>query len=243
MNQLQSKTIFVVDDDQDIRELLSEYLEAQNFCVQTADGALQLDQMMRQNTPDLIVLDVMLPGEDGYSICRRLSAASDIPILMLTANSGDTDRIIGLELGADDYMEKPFNPRELLARVRAILRRTEPRILIQPEETVEQDITILGRWQLNHQSRALISDSGEVWNISGSDYNLLNLLIDNRNEVVSRDYLYQQMKGRDATPFDRSLDVQISRLRQKLGDDGKNPQLIKTIRGVGYVLAEQLATS
>ena len=235
------KYIVVVDDDSDIRDLLSDYLEGQNFQVRTAADAVELDQLLESKIPDLIVLDIMLPGEDGFSICRRIVSQTQIPIIMLTANSEDTDRIIGLELGADDYMEKPFNPRVLLARIRAILRRSEPRQTLTRSSQGEN--TVLGNWTLNHQSRVLLSKSGERWNISGSDYNLLMVLIKSRSQVVSRESLYQLIKGRESSPFDRSLDVQISRIRQRLGDDGKNPSLIKTIRGVGYVLAEQLELS
>ncbi|MFC6670507.1 response regulator [Marinobacterium aestuariivivens] len=238
MPDAHKKHIVVVDDDSEIRDLLSEYLGVQNFRVSVAADAVELDRILASGIPDLIVLDIMLPGEDGFSICRRLVTQAQIPILMLTANSDDTDRIIGLELGADDYMEKPFNPRVLLARIRAILRRADPETA--PLVAPQGKHTALGDWTLDHQSRVLLSKTGQRWNISGSDFNLLMILIENRNRVVSRETLYHSIKGREPSPYDRSLDVQISRIRQRLGDDGKNPRLIKTIRGVGYVLAEQL---
>lgn len=230
MQGFSQKYIVVVDDDRDIRELLSEYLAAQNYVVEVAEDAVALDRILENSTPNLIILDIMLPGEDGLSICRRLAHQSKFPIIMLTANSEDTDRIVGLELGADDYMEKPFNPRVLLARIRAVLRRYEA-------SANNHEQTQLGRWSLCHIDRLMTSDTGECWNITGADYSLLMVLIENRNQVVSREVLYQQIKGRESSPYDRSLDVQISRIRQRLGDDGKNPHLIKTIRGVGYVLA------
>ena len=234
MTNTAQRTILVVDDDQEIRELLRDYLERNSFQVYTSEDATATDKILERSHVDLIVLDVMLPGEDGFSICRRLANRGTAPIIMLTASADEMDRIVGLELGADDYMAKPFNPRELLARIRAILRRTE-------NETSGHNrarFSEFGDWTLDNTSRELSNEqSSEYLDLSGADYNLLSVFLRHPQQVLSRDQLYDLTRGRESSPFDRSLDVHISRLRQRLSDDAKNPQLIKTVRGVGYVLA------
>lgn len=234
MQTEQQKRILVVDDDEDIRTLLQEYLERNGFCVEAvADG-----HGMRQKWPaqpfDLIVLDIMLPGDDGFTLCKAIRGKSNVPIIMLTAGSDETDRIIGLELGADDYVGKPFNPRELLARIKAVLRRYEE-APGQSGALSAQKIQF-GDWCLDLGNRELRGPTGEMHSLNGADFNLLRLFLGHPGQVLSRDDLSNHLRGRDASPFDRSIDVQVSRLRSRLNDDGKSPQLIKTVRGEGYIL-------
>jgi len=228
----------VVDDDADIRNLLNDYLSSQGFLVSTAENAEQLYQHLGLHAVDLIVLDIMLPGEDGYSICRKLSVQSNIPIIMLTANADDVNRIIGLEIGADDYMAKPFNPRELIARIKAILRRFEHAHI---EHNI-QTISHFGSWTLNHQSRELNHENGTQHSLSRYDFSILSIFIKNPNRTLSRDELFDHSRGRELLPLDRSLDVHISRLRQRLEENVKHPHLIKTIRGIGYIFTAHVDT-
>jgi two-component system OmpR family response regulator len=187
---------------------------------------------------DLVVLDLMLPGEDGLTLCRKLRADSDLPVIMLTARGDETDRIVGLEMGADDYVPKPFSPRELLARIKVVLRRARslPRNL-RPEEA---RVLRFAGWTLDTTTRNLLSPQGVVVALSGAEYRLLKVLLTHPNRVLNRDQLLDLTRGREAEPFDRSIDVQVSRLRQRLGDDPREPALIKTVRGEGYVLAAQV---
>ncbi len=235
------RTIVVVDDDADIRELLTDYLQDNGFNVLAAEDAKSLNILLENHKVDLIVLDIMLPGEDGYSICRRLVVQANIPILMLTANADDISRIIGLEIGADDYMSKPFNPRELLARIKAILRRTDLEQTPQVQSKNHQ-VSYFGPWHLDHESRELINSNGDVQSLTSSDFNLLLIFVSKANQELSRDELYDKSRGKEHSPFDRSLDVHISRLRQRLEDDAKKPQLIKTVRGIGYIFATHVET-
>ncbi len=230
-----ARRIFVVDDDNDIRCLLKTYLEKQQFYVETAEsGEAFLDAFASDANFDLIILDIMLPGEDGFSICRQLRTTSHVPVIMLTANSDEMDRIIGLEIGADDYLAKPFNPRELLARMKAILRRMEH---IEPNtaDKAQTQFTFAG-FLLNTVSRELTNPSGETDSLTGADYNLLTLFLNNPGTVLSREQIAEATRGRDSTPLDRFIDVHISRLRQRLGEDARHPQMIKTVRGAGYIL-------
>jgi two-component system OmpR family response regulator len=182
---------------------------------------------------DLIVLDLMLPGDDGLTLCRNLRATSDIPIIMLTARGDETDRIVGLEMGADDYLPKPFSARELLARIKVILRRTRS----LPPNLRPQDEHLLrfAGWVLDTARRQLVSPAGVATPIGGAEYKLLRVFLDHPNRVLDRDQLLDLSQGREADPLDRSIDVQVSRLRQRLGDDPRQPVLIKTLRGEGYV--------
>jgi two-component system OmpR family response regulator len=177
----------------------------------------------------------MLPGEDGLSLCRRLRASSRVPILMLTARGDEIDRIIGLEMGADDYLSKPFNPRELLARVKSVLRRA----VSLPESLADEDVRHFrfADWTLDTRTRQLLSPSGVVVDLSGSEYKLLRMLLDHPHRVLTRDQMLEFTQGREANVFDRAVDVQIGRLRRKLGDDPREPRLIKTVRNEGYVLS------
>jgi two-component system OmpR family response regulator len=227
--------ILVVDDDAEIRSLLGEYLE-KNGCKATvvADGKGMWAALARAKV-DLIVLDLMLPGEDGLALCRRLRADSDTPVIMLTARGEETDRIVGLEIGADDYVPKPFSPRELLARIKSVLRRT--RSLPRNLRAEEARAFAFAGWRLDTVARHLLSPAGIVTSLSGAEYRLLRIFLERPNHVLSRDQLMMFMHGREAEPFDRSIDNQVSRLRHRLGDDPAEPQIIKTVRGEGYVLA------
>lgn len=227
--------ILVVDDDAEIRSLLSDYLRKNDYQVTgVADGKGMLAALDRHKI-DLVVLDLMLPEEDGLVLCRNLRARSNIPIIMLTARGDETDRIVGLEMGADDYLPKPFNPRELLARIRSVLRRAHA----LPERRAVQGAQFIrfGQWKMDVVARHLIAEDGLVVALSGAECRLLKIFLEHPDRVLSRDQLLDLTQGRDAEPFDRCIDVQVSRLRQRLRDDAKEPAIIKTVRGEGYVLA------
>lgn len=228
-------SILIVDDDRDIRSLLVDYLEKNGFTAAAVSDGRGLWHSIERHHPDLIVLDVMLPGVDGLTLCRDLRARSEIPVLLLTARGEETDRIIGLEMGADDYLVKPFSPRELLARIKTILRRARslPKNL-QPEPA--RYVRFAG-WTLDTASRELVSPGQVVTPLSGGEYRMLRVFLDHPNRVLNRDQIMDALHGQEADPFDRSIDVQISRLRQRFGDDGRDPTLLKTVRGEGYVLA------
>jgi two-component system, OmpR family, response regulator len=227
--------IFVVDDDTEIRSLLREYLQKQGYRVTAVADGRGLRAAVATSHPDLIILDLMLPGEDGLTLCRDLRAKSEVPIIMLTARGDETDRIVGLELGADDYIAKPFSPRELLARIKSVLRRT--RSLPDNLKTEESGVFRFAGWALDAATRNLTSPQGVVVALSGTDFRLLKIFVDHPNRVLTRDQLIDLMLSRDAGPFDRAIDVQVSRLRQRLGEDAKEPAIIKTVRGQGYVFA------
>lgn len=231
-----NKRILVVDDDPELTELLHAYLGSQGYTVDTAADGVQMRQRLAENPPDLVILDLMLPGEDGLTLCRNLSATSRLPILMLTARGDDMDRIIGLEMGADDYLPKPFNPRELLARIKSILRRAQDN---NHQETSTKSLRFAG-WTLDLAARNLIGADGVVIALSAGEFRLLHLLADTPNTVFSRDQLMDALAGRDANPLDRTIDVMISRLRRRLNDDARDPQLIKTMRSEGYMLSAQV---
>ena len=228
--------ILIVEDDREIAALVARYL-SQNSCeVSTAGSGSEMDASMARRRPDLIVLDLNLPGEDGLSICRRLRAMSHVPILMLTAKSEEIDRIVGLELGADDYLPKPFNPRELLARIRAILRRKEILVLNGLDGTAAS--LLFAGWQLDLSLRRLRNPEGASITLTGAEFELLQAFCEHPNRILSRDQLLDMTQGRDAAgPFDRSIDVLVSRLRQKLEKTPRDPELIKTVRAGGYVFS------
>lgn len=231
-----STHILVVDDDAEIRDLLGDYLRKNGYQVTgVADGKGMSAALEREHI-DLVVLDLMLPGEDGLVLCRNLRAHSNIPVIMLTARGDETDRIVGLEMGADDYLPKPFNPRELLARIKSVLRRAQQ---VLPENHAIEDSRYIqfGEWKLDVVARHLVAGDGLVVTLSGAEYRLLKIFLEHPNRVLSRDQLLDLTQGRDTEPFDRSIDVQVSRLRQRLRDDAKEPCIIKTVRGEGYVLA------
>jgi two-component system OmpR family response regulator len=227
--------ILVVDDDAEIRSLLGEYLR-KNGCKATvvADGKAMWTALSRGKV-DLIVLDLMLPGEDGLELCRKLRADSDTPVIMLTARGEETDRIVGLEIGADDYLAKPFSARELLARIKSVLRRT--RSLPRNLRAEEARAIAFAGWRLDTFARHLISPDGVLTSLSGAEFRMLRIFLGHPNHVLSRDQLMVLTHGREAEPFDRSIDNQVSRLRHRLGEDPADPKIIKTVRGEGYVLA------
>ena len=226
--------ILIVDDDREIRELLARFMEKQGFRVTTAREAREARKLWPLGRYHLVVLDLMMPGESGLDFARWLRGGSDVPIVMLTAMGEETDRIVGLELGADDYVAKPFNPRELLARIRAVLRRAHGEgARRDPLPTAIR----FGGWMLEPARRRLLNPDGAEVPLTGGEYELLTVLVERPNRVLTRDMLMDLLRGRQAGPFDRAIDVAVSRLRRKLEDDGRNPSLIKTVRGGGYVLA------
>ncbi len=227
--------ILVVDDDREIRELLARFLERHQFRVTTARDTREARRALPSGHYQLLILDLMLPGEGGLDFARWLRQSSDVPIIMLTAMGEETDRIVGLEMGADDYLAKPFNPRELLARVRAVLRRTTERE--ERRSGASAKALRFAGWTLEPARRRLLSPDGVEVALTGGEYDLLAALLDRANRVLTRDMLLDLLRGRQAGPFDRAIDVAISRLRRKLEDDGRHAQLIKTVRGGGYVLA------
>ncbi len=227
--------ILVVDDDREIRDLLARFLERHRFRVTAVRDARDARRAWPSAHFQLVVLDLMLPGEGGLDLARWMRQQSDVPIVMLTAMGEETDRIIGLELGADDYVPKPFNPRELLARMRAVLRRTADRPERRPGEA-DRPMRFAG-WTLEPARRRLLNPEQVEVPLTGGEYDLLLALVERANKVLTRDMLLDLLRGRQAGPFDRAIDVAISRLRRKLEDDGRQAQLIKTVRGGGYVLA------
>lgn len=227
----QSPHILVVDDDREIRDLLARFLGDHGHRVSTAAGGREMRQALKEWRIDLIVLDLMMPGEDGLELCRKLRADSQIPIIMLTAMGEETDRIVGLEMGADDYLPKPFNPRELLARIKAVLRRAESR----PATDAAASFHRFAGWSLDVGLRELTSPEGVVVPLSGGEFDLLHAFATHARRVLSRDQLLDLTQGREAQPFDRSIDVQVSRLRRKIEADPKEPILIKTVRSGGYM--------
>ncbi len=232
--------LLVVDDDREIRTLLSQYLEKHDFRTTAVADGKEMRRVMERSHVDLVVLDLMLPGEDGLSLCRDLRSRSQLPVIMLTARGEDVDRIVGLELGADDYVPKPFNPRELLGRIRAVLRRAAhaPR---DPSPDTVRAFAFNG-WKLDTTSRTLVDSAGKEVALSGAEYRLLAVLLGSSNRVLTRSQLTELLRGREADPFDRSIDVRVSRLRQILGDDARAPQIIKTVYGEGYVVGVPVET-
>ena len=234
MASMQRQKILVVDDDLRLRDLLKRYLTEQGFGVDTAADAAAMDRQLQRVRYDLIVLDLMLPGEDGLAICRRLRAAQDgVAIVMLTAKGDDVDRIVGLEMGADDYLAKPFNPRELVARIHAVLRRQSP-ARTPGAPTLETKVVPFGPFELHLASRALTRD-GQPVPITTGEFALLKVLALHPGEPMSRDKLMDLARGREHESFDRSIDVQVSRLRKLLGEDPQQPRFIQTVWGFGYV--------
>lgn len=228
-----SPHILIVDDDREIRDLLSRFLKKHDLRVDTASDGRAMRQILEVSQIDLVVLDLMLPDEDGLSLCRSLRQTTTIPVIMLTALGEETDRIVGLEMGADDYIAKPFNPRELLARIRAVLRRSRK----NDDTETDTEILIFEDWRLELTKRTLVSADGVLQPLTAGEYDLLLVLVQNPKRVLSRDQLLDLTRGRSAAPFDRSIDVQLSRLRHKIEPDPKKPTLIKTVRGGGYVFS------
>jgi two-component system OmpR family response regulator len=225
--------ILVVDDQQEICDLVREYLAEEGFRVSTANDGLGLREEMARSRIDLVILDLMLGGEDGLQLARELRSRSEIGIIMLTGRSETVDRIIGLEMGADDYLPKPFHLRELLARVRSVLRRAASRVA--EKGTGQRSRARFAGWTLELASRQLLSPGGEEVRLTTGEFELLAAFVNHANQVLSRDRLLDLSRHREAGPFDRTIDVQVGRLRRKLEDDPKNPAMIKTVRGGGYM--------
>ncbi len=227
--------ILIVDDDAEIRQLLQDYLTRNGMRADAVGDGRAMRAALNSGRYDLVILDLMLPGEDGLTLCRDLRTRSNLPVIMLTARGEDTDRIVGLEMGADDYLPKPFNPRELLARIKAVLRRAQT----LPGSGLASDTKRLrfAGWTLDLSTRQLTSPQGVVTPLTSGEYRLLQVFLEHANRVLSREQLLDLTRGRDATPFDRSIDVQVGRLRRRLADTAQEPTLIKTVRGEGYVLA------
>ena len=231
--------ILVVDDHSEIRDLLKRFLEQHGLRVSCARDGKEMKRLLEEREFDLLVLDLMMPGEDGLTLCRELRVKSNLPIIMLTAMGEETDRIIGLEMGADDYLAKPFNPRELLARIKAVMRRTQAET--QPAaETLTQDLRF-DRWLLDVNRRELVDEDGVGLSLSTAEFDLLKVFLERPQRVLSRDQLLDLARGREAVAFDRAIDTLVSRLRRKLERDPKNPELIKTIWGGGYMFSADVA--
>jgi len=233
-----SPHILVVDDHKEIRDLVGRFLKQHGMRVSTAPDGKSMRQILSEHRIDLVVLDLMLPGEDGLTLCRNLRAESSIPVVMLTAMGEEMDRIVGLEMGADDYVAKPFNPRELLARIKAVLRRAES--LPEKGQLPDEAVVAFDRWTFNIAKRQLHTPDGVVVPLSSGEFNLLLTFIHHPGHVLNRDQLMDLTQGRDSTPFDRSIDTQVSRLRKKVEVDPKDPQLIKTVWGGGYVFTPEV---
>jgi len=225
-------SVLVVEDDPEIRDLVEGLLTREGFRVTAVGDGAAMDRAMARVTPDLVILDVMLPGEDGLSICRRLRANTAIPLLMLTAKGDDVDRIVGLEMGADDYLPKPFNPRELVARIRAVLRRAAAPAASGPSARR----LVFAEWIVDLDAREVRRSGGETLELTSAEFDLLAAFVTHPQRVLNRDQLLDWTQGRLASPLDRSIDVQVSRLRKKIEPDARNPTLIKTVRNGGYSL-------
>ncbi|HZX23422.1 MAG TPA: response regulator transcription factor [Woeseiaceae bacterium] len=234
---VRASSILVVDDDARLCRLLSRYLTAEGYPVRTAGSARDMREMMALEEPRLVILDLMLPDEDGLSLAREIRAHSDIGILMLTGKRDPVDRIVGLELGADDYMTKPFDERELLARVRSILRRVAPS---EHHDAGNGSVLTFDGWTLDLAAWELTDPAGRQVELTSHEFELLVALASHSGRVLSRDAILEIVAGRDWTPYDRSVDVLVGKLRRKLGDDPRAPRMIKTVRGAGYKLTSRV---
>jgi two-component system, OmpR family, response regulator len=232
--------ILIVDDDAEIRDLLSRFLVKHDYRVTTARDGREMKKVLSDWQVDLIVLDLMMPGEDGLSLCRKVRAESNMPVIMLTAMGEDVDRIIGLEIGADDYMAKPFNPRELAARIKAVLRRAEQGGALSGGDGEKSGRYAFDRFELDPATRSLYQGEVEI-DLTAGEYDLLLAFVSHPQRILNRDQLLDMAKGRSAIPFDRSIDVQVGRLRKKIEPDYRDPTLIKTVRGGGYMLTADVA--
>ena len=223
--------ILIVDDDKALCDLIERYLTENGYLALTAKDGVEMHKQLEKNTPDLIIMDLMLPGEDGLTLAKQIRNKGNMPIIILSARGDEVDRIVGLEVGADDYLPKPFNPRELLARIRSVLRRTQTN---QGKESNETEEIVFGNFRVQLQSRQLFIDNEEVVLTSG-EFTLLEVFVNNPNRILNRDSLLQLLKGYEHQPYDRSIDVRITRLRRKIEPDPSKPTYIRTIWGEGYM--------
>ena len=226
--------VLLVDDEPSLRQPLADYLVRQGFIVSQAEDAAKARAALLEDTPDLVLLDIMMPGEDGLSLCRHLSEAKNIPVILLTARGEATDRIVGLEIGADDYVVKPFEPRELVARIRSVLRRSTKQPSTAPDEDALYEFE---GWRLDPLKRRLTDPEGTVVPLSSAEFRLLVAFLGHPRQVLDRDRLLDMVQGREAHLFDRAVDNQVSRLRRKMETDSRDPKLIQTVWGGGYRLA------
>jgi two-component system, OmpR family, response regulator len=231
--------ILVVDDEPHIRQLLLDYLQNMGYRASAVAGGPQMWQTLGTSRVDLVVLDLMLDGEDGLDLCRELRRRHDTPVIMLSARGGLLDRILGLEMGADDYLPKPFDPRELIAKIKVVLRRTRSFPGMRPTDA-SSFIEFAG-WRLDTQMKQMLSPDGVVITLGGSDYRTLRTLLDHPNRPLSREFLLERVFGKDRTPLDRSIDVCVSRLRQQLNDAARGASLIRTVRNEGYMLTASVS--
>lgn len=234
-----SETILIVDDDKPLCDLLTRYLTDNSYTTLIANNGTEMFQQLEDNTPELIILDLMLPGEDGLTLAKKLRSTSNIPIIILSARGDEVDRIVGLEIGADDYLSKPFNPRELLARIRSVLRRSQNNT---QSISAENENTEFGNFHILFESRQLFLNDKEIVLTSG-EFTLLEVFVNNPNRVLNRDSLLQLLKGYEHQPFDRSIDVRITRLRRKIETDPTSPVYIRTVWGKGYLFTPNPETN
>ena len=237
MNMATPVNLLLVDDEQSLREPLADYLSRQGFGVTQAASAAEARSLLRDQRPDLVLLDVMMPGEDGLSLCRHLADAHAVPTILLTAKGEPMDRIVGLEIGADDYVVKPFEPRELVARIRSVLRRSAK----GGPAPAEDELFEFEGWRLDPLKRRLTDPEGAMVSISSAEFRLLMAFLEHPRQVLDRDRLLDMVQGREAHLFDRAVDNQVSRLRRKIEVDSKNPALIQTVWGGGYMLAADVS--
>lgn len=235
----QSPHILFVEDDAEIRTLVADFLQANGFRVSVAREGREMDRILSAGRIDLLILDIMLPKEDGLAICRRVRSTSSVPIIMLTARGSEVERVLGLEMGADDYLTKPFSTYELLARIRAVLRRAQG-VSRTPAEQRRSVLTFAG-WRLDVSTRRLQAADGTRVPLTGGEFELLVAFCEHPNRVLTREQLLDLTRGRSAAPFDRSIDIQVSRLRRKIEEDPKDPALIQTVRAGGYVFTPEVA--
>jgi DNA-binding response OmpR family regulator len=237
--QTDKPLILLVDDDPGLRDLLKDYLGANGYEVAEAGDGAAMKQALAQRQPDLVLMDLMLPGEDGLSLTRWIRSQGDLPIIMLSARGEEVDRVVGLEVGADDYLPKPFSPRELLARIRAVVRR---RAGAAREPAAAADGYAFGPYRLDPAAHRLLRGDAEV-SLTTADFALLRVFLEHPNRVLSRDVLMDLLKGYDRAPFDRSIDVRVTRLRRKIEDDPASPAYVRTVRGEGYLFSTKGAAA
>jgi len=235
-----SEHILVVEDDPTVRSFIEEYLGGQGYRMSGARDGTAMRHILAKQDVDLVILDLMLPGEDGLELAREIRAESDVPIVMVTGRSDTVDRVVGLEMGADDYIPKPFEARELLARIRSVLRRSHRTTTTRTETKARQSMASFSGWQLDLGRRQLIGADGEEVRLTSAEFDLLVAFVNNPDKVLSRDRLLDLVYGREMFPFERSIDVLVMRLRGKIEVDRSNPELIKTIRGSGYVFTPEV---